>query len=334
VAWLENRNGLRFGNFGTVVSSGSFQLPGPRNSPEASLEICLQPSSPWHSGTLLTIYKPGNLFQFSLHQLQTDLLMRTDAPDDPHHARMANLRANDVFRRRGPIFITITAGVEETRVYIDGVLAGSAPHFPVSAVNFTGQLILGDSPRQTDNWAGQFFGLAIYHQQLTAAQVFHHYATWKQPGRPKIGGDEHNFALYLFDEHIGNVVRDKARSGVDLYIPERYTIMNKIALEPFWIEFNTHAGYWKEALKNIVGFVPFGFCFYAYLVALPSVKRPALLTLVLGAGVSLTIEVLQAFLPTRQSGTTDLVTNTLGTWVGMESYNLLTPVLVRFFPPE
>jgi len=75
-------------------------------------------------------------------------------------------------------------------------------------------------------------------------------------------------------------------------------------------------GYWKNLLKNIVGFIPLGFCFYPYVSVVRLYKHPALITVILGFAVSLTIEVLQAYLPTRDSGTTDLITNTLGTWIG------------------
>jgi hypothetical protein len=333
VSWLGNHNGLRLGRNSTVIGSGFFRISSPLDNSETSLEIWLQPHRVWDSSTFLAFYKPANLFQFSLHQAELDLLIRTAAQHEQHHARMAQLYVRGVFRREPrPVFITLTTGVKGAWIYIDGVLAAAAPEFPLSAGDFTGRLVVGDSPGLSNSWSGDLLGLAIYHRQLTATQVFHNYATWKQTGRPEIAEDERNIALYLFDEHMGDVARDKARSGVDLYIPARYEVMDKLFLEPFWTEFSMSRSFWGAALKNIVGFIPFGFCFYAYLVAVLPVKRATLVTVALGAAVSITIEILQGFLPTRDSGTTDIVTNTLGSWLGVASYNLLTPILARLFP--
>jgi glycopeptide antibiotics resistance protein len=333
VSWLGNHDGLRFGKDGAVMSAGVFQISSPQDNSEASLEIWLQPNRVWDSSTFLAFYKPENLFQFSLHQSQLDLLIRTSAQHYSDHAGMAQLYVREVFRRKPqPVFITITSGVKGIWIYVDGVLAATAPEFPLSAGDFTGRLVLGDSPGQASSWSGELLGLAIYRRQLTAMQVLHNYAAWKQTGHPEIAEDERNIALYLFDEHAGDVVRDKARSGVDLYIPRKYMVMEKITLEPFWTEFSMSRSFWGAVLKNIVGFVPFGFCFYAYLAPVLPIKRATLVTVALGTGVSLTIEILQAFLPTRDSGTTDIITNTIGSWVGVAAYKFAIPILGRLFP--
>jgi len=88
-----------------------------------------------------------------------------------------------------------------------------------------------------------------------------------------------------------------------------------------WDEFQPSWSYWKNVMINIGGFVPLGFFFCAYLVSVRRMNRAVLATIVLGGVVSLTIEVLQAFLPTRDSGMTDLITNTLGTVIGTALYS-------------
>lgn len=75
--------------------------------------------------------------------------------------------------------------------------------------------------------------------------------------------------------------------------------------------------FWKNVAVNLIGFVPLGFCFSVYFSSVRNTSPVALLTIALGFVVSLTIEILQAFLPTRDSGMTDLITNTLGTGVGV-----------------
>ena len=86
--------------------------------------------------------------------------------------------------------------------------------------------------------------------------------------------------------------------------------------EPPWEEFKPNWGYYEDLLINIGGFVPLGFFFCAYFSSVRRLDRVVLATIVLGGVVSLVIEVLQAFLPTRDSGMTDIITNTLGSAIG------------------
>jgi hypothetical protein len=332
VVWLRNRNGLRFSRYGTVLSSGVLSMTNAQSEACGSLEIWLQPSRMWDSRTLITFYAPENPFQFSLHQSETGMELQTAIQDSEHHTDTVSLRVPDVFRKRGPAFITITSGSKGTVVYIDGVLAKRASQYRLSPKELAGRLVLGDSPRHGDSWSGQLLGLAIYHRELTARQVLEHYEGWTQRERPEIAGDERNIALYLFDERGGKVIHNKARSGADLYIPERYVVLDQVFLERPWREFSRSMSYLRGFLKNIVGFVPLGFCFYSYLSAARYVKRPVLATVILGTLVSLTIEILQAYLPTRESGMTDVVTNTFGTYIGVRLYKVVSPVLAATLP--
>lgn len=329
VSWLANQNGLLLGKNATLFNSRSLQTTSPEDSPEVSVEIWLLPRRIWDSGTFLAFYHSGSRSQFTLRQSQTDLLVQTETQNESPTQK--GFYVDDLFRPRRPVFITVTSSQQGTCIYLDGVLAKTAPHFPLSAKTLTGRLIVGDSAWQTDSWQGQLLGLAMYHRQLTPKDVLQNYTAWKEKGQPEITEQEHNVALYLFDEHTGSVVHDKCGAGVDLYLPPRYQVIDKTALQPFWTEFSMTRSYWSAALKNIVGFIPFGFCFYAYLSAL-RLKRAGLITVALGTAVSLTIEVLQAFLPTRDSGTTDIITNTIGTWIGAALYSWLAPILTRFLP--
>ncbi len=322
VTWLEARNGLRFGKFGTVLSSGEFEMASSHGGElRGSLEIWLQPKRVWDSGTFLAFCTPETPFRFWLRQSQTDLQLHAALQDDRSRTKAVDLYVQGAFREAtlhnpAPVFITVTTGAEGTAVYTGGVLAKRA-QFRLSPNQFTGRIVLGNSAGQPDNWSGRLLGFAIYDRELTAAQVLRHRDAWTQTGRLQIQGEEGNVALYLFDEHSGNVIHSRGDSGVDLRIPEKDVVLDHILLEPFWTEFNMSESYWSAFIKNIAGFIPFGFCFCARLSMARRVKHAALTTVVLGTLVSLTIEILQSRLPTRDSGMSDIATNTLGTYLGV-----------------
>jgi hypothetical protein len=323
-SWLENQNGIRFGRYGTVAS---FRIFDTTSAPGASVEIWLQPRRIWDSGTFLAFYNSTSHRTLSFRQSQTDLLLQRQSPED--RRRRTKLYTENIFQRSGSNFLTITSGPQGIRIYNNGVLA-VVSRFRLFPADFSGRLVVGDSPGQPDTWSGQLFGLAIYERQLNANEVLVHYSTWTRTGRPRIGAVEHTLALYLFNEHNGAVVHDQIGRGVDLQIPENYQVLDKIVLEPFWSEFSMSGSYWSAAFKNIVGFVPLGFCFYAWWSMSLSPKRAALATIALGTTVSIAIEILQGFLPMRQSGTSDIITNMLGTSIGVASYCMSLRVLARF----
>jgi glycopeptide antibiotics resistance protein len=73
---------------------------------------------------------------------------------------------------------------------------------------------------------------------------------------------------------------------------------------------------------NVAGFIPFGFFCAGFLVKICRFKISAnyMITALLGFGLSLAIELMQVYLPTRDSSLTDVICNVLGTIMGLILY--------------
>lgn len=330
VTWLKQSNGIALGRYGSVLSSGEFG--GSVSNAAASVEIWAQADRWDKSAALLALYRPQHQMLFTVRQSLTDLELKIEARRVLKAHFYSSEALGPSLRERKPVFITITSGEDGTKAYLDGALIMAASGVVIPQEVFGGRLIVGDGPLQPDSFRGQIRGVAIYDRELSGAQVLNHYRSWTGKGAPEIEPEERNIALYLFNEKAGSVIRNHVSGGVDLVIPASYTVIDKIALEPFWTEFDFSRSYWSGNLKNVVGFLPIGFCFYAWILALRPTRRNVLLTVFLGFLVSLTIEVFQIFLPTRDSGTTDLFTNMLGTYLGIVCYREIYPIVVKRFP--
>jgi hypothetical protein len=187
---------------------------------------------------------------------------------------------------------------------VNGVPTKKSSTFRVTDKDFSGQLIVGSSPDAYDTWRGEFLGMALFGREFTQAQVSEHYQAWLH-GRPEVLKNDQPAALYVFDEGTGDIVHNQMTSGSDLVIPQSFRIPFKPFLKSPWREFYLNRAYLRDVLINVSGFVPFGFFVCMYL----SWGR-----------ASLTIEVLQWYIPMRDSGTTDILTNTLGTALGAMLY--------------
>lgn len=319
VSWLSNGNGLLFGDYGTLLSAGVFK-PSVSND-GVCLEIWLEPRVIDDAGTILSFYSPDHgSVSFALRQSLDDVALLRKNLGDKRRINASKIYADHVFRHGKPAFLTISSGERGTSIYVNGTLARASQNFRFSNEDLTGRLVIGNSSVTTDPWSGQLKGLAIYRQELTASQVAKHYQSWLGTGRPLVSALGGAAALYLFNEGRGYAVHNQVDSATDLVIPERFFVLHEPFLERPWNEYYPGWSYWEDVGINIAGFVPLGFVFYAYFLLVRRVEHPAMSTIAFGFAVSLTIEVLQAFLPTRNSGMTDLVTNTFGTALGAMLY--------------
>ena len=314
VSWLKGRNGLAFGPSGIVVSSSLIQLPDPGSS-FVSLEIWVKPSQQRETTSLLSTYVPKERLRFRLMNYGTGLLVVRG------NARLLSRNnetplGNALIPDRS-VFITITGGLAGTIVYVNGEKVETHPHFDLTRQDLSGELMLGTSPVYGASWRGELMGLAIYTSELSPSQVKTHYRKWTENRELDLAQGESPAALYDFHEGSGQIIHNLGNGAADLVIPSHYSVPYKPFLERPWDEFLPRWSYLKDLVKNIVGFVPLGIFAYAFVAHLLPGRRAIWTAILIGMATSITIEVLQAFIPSRSSGMTDILTNTAGTSIGV-----------------
>jgi len=320
VTWLGTENGVRFGGRGTILSAGEFAPQDPAGGAACSLEIRAQAAPGTIGGTLLGFYSPANPVLFYVRQYKRGVIFERNIHNQQGNEGAPHLNLDTVFHPDRPSFIAMTAGAQGTATYLDGVLVDQSSRLGLSCRHWSGRLVLGNSPVDDNSWRGTLRGLAIYSRELSAAEVLEHFRSWTANGRPAPAGQEDAAALYLFDERAGNMVHNRAGRAPDMVIPDHYLIAHKALLEVPWKEFKSDSSYVWDVLVNVAGFVPFGFVFCAYFASVRRWKRAQLVTILMGFALSLTIETLQYYIPSRGSGLTDVITNTLGTALGASAF--------------
>ena len=319
VKWSGDGRGLVFGKYGIVLSAEPFRTRKSETNAPCSLEVWLEPAKVDRSGTIFAYYQPDHRFaQIWLRQFKSHLVLSRGEPNPRRH--FAGIYKSGVFRAHNPVLLSITTGESGTDVYADGTLLKRSQNIKFSAEDLNGQLIFGNAPGTTDFWSGTLRGFAAYDRELSADEVRQHFAEWTRGDQKSLAGLADAIAVYSFSENTGTVVHNSINSATSLLIPGRFFVPHKQFLEAPWDEFHPSWSYWKSFIVNVVGFIPFGLIFYALFDSQSDIGQPMFATIALGFAVSLTIEVLQGFLPTRSSGTTDLFTNTFGTAVGAIAY--------------
>jgi VanZ like family/Concanavalin A-like lectin/glucanases superfamily len=324
--WIEGSTGIHFGSHGTALSSEELTVGDADGA--CTIELWIQPAEIWAKGSIAAFYDRRTAHEFSIQQDLADLLLTNGNTQEGPSEKRQKLRVENVFRNKKP-FITITSNGRQTLVYVDGRLAASSSAFPLSSRDLDGQIILGTSPLRNRSWSGDLRGLAVYSSAFGVAGVQQQYSTWVNYGLPQPGENASAAAAYTFTEHGGSTIASMFGPGPQLSIPDRFVVVDQLRFESPVSEFFSQDSYLKNAFINVIGFVPLGLVCSLYFRVVRRTKYVVAKTILTGATVSLAIEYVQSFLPTRFSGVTDLITNTMGTWLGI----LLWGFLLKLSPP-
>jgi hypothetical protein len=339
VQWLENQKGIelnRHGIFeksaprGIVYSNDTFIIPteNKEGRPSISIELYLEPGiEPFHnSGIILSFTENGQQTSLLLAQRHKYLLLRIPNLQSDNKNDYHEVGVSDVLPRDSTRLIAVTSGDQGTKCYVNGEIKEHFPDFFLVSdeKSVSGKMIVGISANGETPWAGKIYGIGIYEDELPAQKIKRHYQTWHSNNEDILSSEESILALYSFDEGQGDLARNSAGNDKHLVIPERFTFLETVVLEPPWIRFKFNIAFIFDFTINLLGFIPFGIMFTLFLRRIYRIngRRLFLVTLIIGGAMSLIIELLQVLMPQRHSSLMDLVLNMLGLCVGF--------VLVQF----
>ena len=321
VSWLTEEPGVRIDGPGHLYSSGD--LTGTFSSRTISLEMELRPSAEPNNRLpqIVSFWDGRRQEVFLIGQWKDSLAIRvrTSRPDVPRGYRERGQGHALIKNRR--IFITLTSSPEGSTLYMDGVRVKELPGFPLLEDKPAGPgvLILGNSAIGKSYWAGDLLGLAMYNRALSEQEVRENHARWIRRDYPSLKNGPGLIGLYPFTEKQGDSARDLAGGAHSLLKPAVFHPLQQVVLEWPTKGQLKRWSFYQDVAVNILGFIPLGFFFALWLLRftrLPSSGADAA-TLLLGALLSLGIELTQVYLPSRNSQAGDVVFNILGTLIGL-----------------
>lgn len=330
VRWLPNQHAIHF-EPPAIAYVDMFMFGSDKEiSREFTLHLAVTASTLQRKGfrPFFMLHDGNDSTQLSIwHWGGSVIAMKGD--DYDYSRRLPRISVPGALRVGKISFVTLSSGSSGTQLYIDGELARETDgvRLQIPEGKETLRLVLGNSVYGKHGWYGEFHGLALYSRALSAGEVEKQYQAWRQTSSLNDLDSSQLALLYTFHKGKGREVADMSGNGNTLVIPERPVILKKTFLSMPHREIHSQS-YWQDAFFNFVGFIPLGTFLFAWLRFLPGMRTGLAVAVSLGScfGLSLFMEILQGWLPGRDSSMQDLVLNTTGSIVGI----LLAGIILRF----
>jgi VanZ family protein len=329
VRWLSNENGLYFDGAGIAYTKKANSVSLKK---AVSVELFLKEhrgSRNWGPREIFSFYDGSGAPTLLVGQWAGRIFIYSRLEKNKNHEWYRLFRTSHRFPRGKAHLVTITFDDSQKAIYIDGRLSNKKD----VALNdrahteFSGIILLGNSNRRKNGWYGEIRGLAIYNRILSPDEIVTHSKKVFQAGMVGLAETPGCLALYPFDEGKGNTARSILNK------PRPFSIPVRLNSHPFSIPGLSHKDLrhkvFKKAdfLKNIAFFVLFGTLLSAIILKKYATGYLATFLFVALAGglLSSVIEGFQLFLPSRSPGIADILSNTIGSGLGM----LVTLIILR-----
>ena len=254
-------------------------------------------------------------------QWKSELIIRSTTPGQRRRKVYSETGASGVLKKQSPSHVTIVSHGGDVVIYAGGKFAKERRDFPLLRRGDVSPnlIVVGNSSTGKNPWKGDLLYLAIHDRALSPKEIAERYSRLEDRGIPEEDSGAMPLMEYTFEERGGDVARNRAGGRFPLSIPRlfRPIKMTLLALpEPKDLFTRSNI---IDVFINIFGFIPFGILVTALLKTKLGDRGTfrVLFLLILAGGVfSLSIEILQLFLPNRHSSLLDLITNVLGTLIG------------------
>lgn len=326
VEWSTAGGGIILEPFGMAYTNGFFASStgnqGNPGIPGLTMEMAITPDfSAYSSFRFLVLVHDGrDADQLFIGQWGSSLMIM-NGDDYSNRRRLPKLYLQLDEKVKGPRLVSIVSNEAGTKVYLDGVLkktsAGLILRFPGRA-GLT-RLVVGNSLSGNQPWTGKISGLAFYDLALGEALTRQHYQVWQSERTFNGFKDAGPRLLYTFDEGRGEIVHNKMGDGPVLMIPQWMKILQKKVLAWPKLYGVTGSSLMGDVLLNLIGFVPLGFILIALFSRIERLGAGyrSLAVVLIAFVFSLSIEVTQGWIPSRDSSLLDLILNTLGGFLGV-----------------
>ena len=327
VDWLKQENGIHFRNRGIVYGPAKNldQIPKLGKNESISIELWLIPDSDDRKRSyIFCMYDESHPEIFSISQAKSLLNISKYKIPDTNCLNHDWRWLNKTFVKGQRRFLTITSDRDSTTIYLDGKKAKTFQDYSLTLnreQNPEYQVVIGNDPSGLKPWTGELLGLAIYNQALSPEQASEHFEKWKSESALSLLKEKDIIALYPMDEQGGKTIHNVVSDRYNLLIPDKFKILKKNFLQLSCNALKLDSSTLRDVAINILGFIPLGYFLFVYIFSIQTLKTPSwrliILAILGGIALSFIIEILQAYLPTRNSSLSDLIFNTFGTGLGI-----------------
>lgn len=318
--WLENRPGVHFARFGLLYASLDGQLTREYAASKSfSVAIALQPQSfnARRFQLILTITDGNDQTQFIIGQWKNSIIIMNgnDYSNRNNTWRIAKEIVRDPERET---HLTLTTGTQGSKLYLDSELVWYRPDVTFSLPHSdNARLTLGNDVYGIHPWQGSIFGLAFYDHVLEQAAIRSHFDHWSSNRDITATTDPKPNLLYTLNRKIGITASEYAEGTTPPLIAAEVPFLEKISYRLPLPYSGTAESILKDSAMNLAGFIPLGLLFAACFVNLGKPKTESICySVAICFCLSMGIEFLQTWMPSRSSQALDVILNTMGAFIG------------------